>query len=221
MPDSTHQHAFGYLTQPEIRFLDAIVARLIPADELGPGAKEAGVTCYIDRQLCSVWGTHGRNYRSGPWRDGTPQQGYQSRLTPQELYRAAIREIDLHCVKQYGKVFAFLVADQQDDVVRGLEANQLELESVGARTFFNLLWRNTEEGFFADPMYGGNRDKIGWKLVGFPGVASSDYRELMLRNERYAVEPVSILDIEQGRAALDAQGYPKHVRLAATSKDRK
>jgi gluconate 2-dehydrogenase gamma chain len=209
----TDRVAYAYLTQPEIRFIDAAVARLIPADELGPGAKEAGVTFFIDRQLLSTWGSHGRNYRSGPWAEGTPQQGYQSRLTPQELYRAAIRETDLFCSRHYGKVFAFLSADQQDEVLRGLEENKIELESVPAGVFFGLLWRNTEEGYFADPIYGGNRDKAGWRLVGFPGVASSDYAELNQRSERYLAEPVSILDIEEGRAKVDAQGYPIHVRL--------
>ena len=206
-------HVFAYLTQPEVRFLDAAMDRLIPADELGPGAKAAGVTCYIDRALTSVWGTHGRNYRSGPWHDGTPQQGYQSRLTPQELYRAAIREIDTHCTEQYGKAFAFLAPEQQDAVLKALEQNTIELDSVRARSFFELLWRNTEEGFFCDPVHGGNHDKIGWKLIGFPGVASSEYPELMLKGDRYEVEPVSILDIEQRRVNVDAQGYPKHIRL--------
>src|ERR1043165_1080819 len=115
------QHAFGYLTQPEVRFLDAAVSRLIPADELGPGAKEADVTWFIDRQLVSAWGAHGRNYRMGPWQDGTPQQGWQSPLTPQEIYRAAIREIDAHCAKQYAKPFHLLAPEQQDDVLHGLE----------------------------------------------------------------------------------------------------
>ena len=66
---------FNYLTQPEVRFLDAAAARLIPADDLGPGGKEAGVSTYIDRQLGSVWGSHGRNYRQGPWPEGTPLAG--------------------------------------------------------------------------------------------------------------------------------------------------
>ena len=60
MAESTLLNAFGYLTQPEIRFLDAAVERLIPTDELGPGGKEAGISCYIDQQLRSSWGTHGR-----------------------------------------------------------------------------------------------------------------------------------------------------------------
>ncbi len=218
MPESSDDvargHAYGYLTQPEIRFLDAAVARLIPADDLGPGAKEADVTYFIDRQLSSSWGTHGRNYRVGPWQEGTPQQGFQSRLTPQEIYRAAIRESDLYCSRQYGKAFCFLAAGEQDEILHALEDGKIELESVSAKLFFGLLLRNTEEGFFSDPMYGGNRDKMGWKLIGFPGVAASNYNEYLDKhNVDYRVEPVSILDIRQHKVRVDAQGYPVHVKL--------
>lgn len=211
---SSQTHAYAYLTQPEVRFLDAAVARLIPADELGPGAKEAGVTVFIDRQLMSSWGTHGRNYRSGPWLEGTPQQGFQSRLTPQEIYRAGIRETDIYCTQRYGKMFAFLTGDQQDEVLHALQEGAVELESLTSKLFFGTLWRNTEEGYFADPMYGGNQDKAGWRLVGFPGVAASNYTDHMGKPaEPYSVEPVSIADIASGAAPTDAQGYPKHVRL--------
>src|SRR3990172_12801231 len=207
-------HAYGYLTQPEVRFLDAAVARLIPADELGPGAKEADVTYFIDRQLVSSWGTHGRNYRMGPWPEGTPQQGFQSPLTPQEIYRAAIRETNIYCNKQYGKRFDLLTPAQQDEVLHGLEDGKIELESVSSKLFFGLLLRNTEEGFFSDPMYGGNREKIGWKLIGFPGVAAGNYSEhLEKHNVPYRAEPVSILDIQQNKVRVDAQGYPRHVML--------
>ncbi len=204
-------HAYGYLTQPEVSFLDAAVARLIPADELGPGAKEADVAYFIDRQLISVWGMHGRNYRMGPWRDGTAQQGFQSPLTPQEIYRAAIRETNIHCSKQYGKNFNLLTSKQQDEVLHALEDGRIELDSVSAKLFFGLLLKNTVDGFFADPMHGGNRDKIGWKLIGFPGVAASNYTKLMARqNVPYEVEPVSILDVLENRVKVDAQGYPRH-----------
>lgn len=207
-------HAYQYLTQPEIRFLDAAVARLIPTDELGPGAREADVTYFIDRQLASSWGTHGRNYRMGPWHEGTPQQGFQSRLTPQEIYRAAIRETDLYCNGAYGKAFALLTSEQQDEVLHGLEDDKIELESVAAKLFFGLLLRNTEEGFLSDPMHGGNRDKVGWKLIGFPGVAASDYSDHIPRyNVPYEVEPVSILDIQEKKVPVDAQGYPIHAML--------
>lgn len=209
-------HAYRYLTEPEVRFLDAAVARLIPADDLGPGAREADVTYFIDQQLVSTWGVHGRNYRQGPWREGTPQQGFQSRLTPQEIYRAAIREIDAHCRKHHEKVFAFLTPARQDEVLHALEDGAIDLESVSAKLFFKLLLRNTQEGFFSDPLYGGNKDKIGWRLIGFPGVAASSYDDHLDRhNERYLVEPVSILDVQEQRVKLDAMGYPKHVAINA------
>ncbi|OGA26177.1 MAG: hypothetical protein A3I02_07495 [Betaproteobacteria bacterium RIFCSPLOWO2_02_FULL_67_26] len=206
--------AFGYLTQPEIRFLDAAVERLIPADELGPGAKEAGVTYFIDQQLASVWGSHGRNYRAGPWPEGTPQQGFQSRLTPREIYRAAIREVNVHCLKRFQKVFEYLAPREQDEVLEGLESGAIELPSLSSKLFFALLLRNAMEGYFADPIYGGNRDKAGWRLIGFPGVPASNYNDLIdEHNVPYRVEPVSILDIQQGKVKLDSQGLPKHVKL--------
>ena len=211
MPNTAHSEAYGFLTRPEAQFLDAAVERLIPTDELGVGARDAGVTVYIDRQLTSVWGMHGRNYRSGPWPAGTPQQGFQSRLTPQEIYRYGIAETEAHCKRTYGKAFRLLTPEQQDAVLQSLEKGTIELPSLPAKLFFSLLWRNTEEGFFSDPLYGGNRDKVGWRLLGFPGVAASNYGELLYsQTGPYRVEPVSILDIETGHAPLDNQGYPKH-----------
>jgi gluconate 2-dehydrogenase gamma chain len=207
-------HAWGYLTQPEVRFLDAAVARLIPADELGPGAKEAGVSVFIDRQLCSNWGMLSRAYRMGPWPEGTPQQGFQCPLTPQEIYRQAIREINAHCVQHHHKPFPQLTTEQQEAILKDLEADRFVMEALRAKVFFDMLLKNTMEGFFSDPIHGGNRDKVGWRLVGFPGVASSTYPSRMdpeMDNVPYLVEPVSILDIEQNRAKLDAQGYPVHI----------
>ena len=213
MTESALLHAYGYLSGPEIRFLDAAVERLIPTDDLGPGARDAGVTCYIDRQLCSAWGTHGRNYRSGPWLDGTPEQGFQSRLTPQEIYRIGIREINEFCRARHEKLFEHLPAERQDEVLQALEQDKVELPSLSSRLFFNLLWRNTEEGYFADPMYGGNRGKVGWKLLGFPGVASGAYNARLDNPEPYRAEPVSILDIQLKQAQVDAQGFAKHIML--------
>ena len=210
---ATQPHAYDYLTQPEIRFLDAAVARLIPTDDLGPGAKEADVTYFIDQQLASTWGAHGRNYRSGPWLEGTPEQGFQSRLTPQEIYRIGIREINNYCRATYAKPFDQLPPERQDEILKALEKDQIALPSLSSMLFFNLLWRNTEEGYFADPMYGGNRGKVGWKLLGFPGVPSGAYREHIDNPAPYRAEPVSILDVQLGQAQVDAQGFVKHIMI--------
>ena len=213
MAESEVLHAYGYLTGPEVRFLEAAAERLIPTDELGPGGKDAGVACYIDGQLRSAWGTHGRNYRSGPWLEGTPEQGFQSRLTPQEIYRIGIQEINAACRAQYEKPFDQLQPERQDEVLKALEKGEVKLPSLSSKLFFDLLWRNTEEGYFADPMYGGNRGKVGWKLVGFPGVPSGAYKDHLDKSELYRAEPVSILDIQMKQAQVDAQGYAKHIML--------
>ena len=215
MGDSTAGRAYEYLVPHEVRFLDAACERLIPTDELGPGAKDAGVSVYIDRHLASEWGSHGRNYRSGPWQQGTPQQGFQSRLTPKEIYRTAIREINDYCTKKHSKSFEALSADEQDAMLQDLEHGKVELPSLSSKLFFDLLWRNTEEGFFADPLYGGNQGKVGWKLLGFPGVSSGAYRDHLDKGEIYRAEPVSILDIANQQAQLDAQGFPKHIMIKA------
>ena len=213
MKQSEVTGVYNYLTAPEVRFLDAAAERLIPTDELGPGARDAGITCYIDRQLCSAWGTHGRNYRSGPWLEGTPEQGFQSRLTPQEIYRIGIYEINAFCRTKYEKPFDQLQPDRQDEVLKALEKGEVELPSLSSKLFFDLLWRNTEEGFFADPIYGGNRDKIGWKLIGFPGIPSAAYKDHLGNADPYRAEPVSILDIQMKRAEVDAQGFAKHIMI--------
>ena len=114
--------SYVYLQEPEVRFLEAAVEHLIPTDEMGPGARDAGVVVYIDRQLAGSWGTHGRHYRTGPWLEGTPQQGYQSRFTPQEVYRIAIREIDQHCKAAFDRPFVQLKSDQQLRLLEQLEA---------------------------------------------------------------------------------------------------
>jgi gluconate 2-dehydrogenase gamma chain len=216
-PTSSRTQAYMYLTEPEVAFVEAAVARLIPADELGPGAKEAGVAYFIDQQLFGGWGTMAKMYRQGPHPEGTPQQGYQSPLTPQQVYRLGIRAVNEHCAHAHGKSFDALDASQQDEILRGLDEGKIELHSVGAQFFFNMLLANTIEGFFADPVYGGNRDKVGWKLVGFPGVAAV-YTELVAKHGvPYNAVPVSILDIVEKNAQLDETGHPKHVLL--TRKD--
>ena len=205
--------AYRFFTAPEAAFIEAALASLIPADELGPGAREAGVGSFIDRELAGAFGAAARNYRQGPWPEGAPEQGFQSPLTPSQIYRAAIADTNRHCLARYGRTFDDLEAPQREAVLKGLESGAIVLETASARLFFGLLWANTQEGFFADPMYGGNGDKAGWKLVGFPGVAAAYIDEIEKHNVPYRVVPVSIADIQHGRAPVDAHGHALHTRL--------
>ena len=184
----------AYFTPEEIAFIDAVVSRLIPNDELGPGAKEAGVTAFIDRQLGGPYGRAQTWYMQGPWREGTEEQGYQLKLAPAEVYRTAIQDIDEYCRRTYdSKKFAQLDGATQDKVLHGLEKGDIKLARISAKQFFDILWHNTQEGFLADPMYGGNKDFAGWKLIGFPGPRYNYVAEIGDYGKRYAMAPVGIM----------------------------
>jgi len=87
--------AYEFLSADEAAFVEAAVARLIPADDLGPGAKEAGAALFIDRQLKGAFGSAQSWYMQGPWADGEETQGFQSRMTPAQLYRAANKKTNV------------------------------------------------------------------------------------------------------------------------------
>ncbi|MBV8082332.1 MAG: gluconate 2-dehydrogenase subunit 3 family protein [Candidatus Eremiobacteraeota bacterium] len=196
---ATEPEAFTFLTPPEQAFVSAACDRIIPAEPPGPSASQAGVPYYIDHQLAGAWGNGARMYRPGPWRQGTPEQGYQLALVPAEVYRAAIRAIDEHCNKKYNGNFSGLTPAQQDEALGGLEKGSIDLGVIPATTFFSMLLANTIEGYFADPLYGGNRDKAGWKMIGFPGVAAVYTRHIdQDYGKQYVVPPVSIADVQQG-----------------------
>jgi len=190
----------AFFTPQESAFIDAALARLIPNDELGPGAKEAGVAGFISRQLGGPYGRAQTWYMQGPWREGTKEQGYQLKLTPAEFYRSAIEDVDQHCRGAYGgKNFAELDAASQDKVLHGLEKGDIKLARVSAKQFFDMLWHNTREGFLADPMYGGNRDFAGWKLIGFPGPRYNYVAEIEQYGKPYGLPPVGLMGRDPNR----------------------
>ena len=110
-------------------------------------------------------------YLGGPWPKGTPEQGYQSRFSPAQLYRAAIPAVERYVGANFkGASFAELAAADQDTVLKGLESGDVQLDGgVDSKTFFAMLLQNTKEGYFSDPIYGGNKDMAAWKMIGFPG----------------------------------------------------
>lgn len=135
--------ASGALNVSELKLVEAIAGRIIPATDT-PGAIEAGAANYINLALAGA---------------------YQPHLA---FYRRAIGELERHCVMAFGGSFAELDAVRQDEILENLEAGKIGAVGDGAK-FFELVRRHVMEGFFGEPNYGGNRDLIGWKLVGFPG----------------------------------------------------
>jgi gluconate 2-dehydrogenase gamma chain len=212
-PLGNEPEAYTYFTEPEATFIEAAVERLIPTDDHGPGARSAGVAFFIDQQLLGAFGTAAKTYRGGPWGVGTPMQGYQLRQTPAEVYRQGIAATEAYCNKTYQSRFAELTAAQQDDVLKGLDAGTIKFDIVPAKTFFEMLLQNTVEGFFADPQYGGNRNKAGWKLIGFPGVAAYYADKITDYNKAYNVTPVSIADVQQGLPVAEGHQLMHHMAM--------
>jgi len=188
-----HAYSPQYFTVEEWAFINAACARLIPADESGPSAVEAGVPEFIDRQLEGSFGHAALWYTQGPFIVATPEFGYQGKATPREVYRAGIAALDRHCRKNLeGKRFAECDAAVQDQLLKDVESGQLAFEEVAGTTFFAWLLQNTKEGYLADPIHGGNKDMGSWKMIGFPG-ARADFADWIDRpGEHYPLGPVGI-----------------------------
>lgn len=193
-PVPLKQGGLVFFTAEEAATVGAIADRLIPSDELGIGAVEAGCVLFIDRQLAGDFGKAVAMYRRGRFTEGTPQQGPQFRETPAERYRSGLAALDKHCQGSLGKRFVALAGEQQDAVISALETGKLILPGIDGVALFGLLLQNTREGFLSDPMYGGNKDMAGWKLIGFPG-ARYDFRDVVdKRGKKLAIIPISMAD---------------------------
>jgi gluconate 2-dehydrogenase gamma chain len=188
---------YAFLNLEEAAFVETLVDHMVPADELSPKGTDIGINIYIDRALGGAWGKGDRLYMQGPWKRGVPSQGYQLPLTPAQLYRAGIAATNAHCRKTYGKPFDRLDEAKREEVLVALSSGKLELDSgLPARTFWTTLYQTVMEGMFSDPIYGGNRNKAGWRLIGFPG-AIAVHRENVekYRDKKFPNEPVGIADM--------------------------
>lgn len=181
-----------FFSTDEYRFLQAAVARLIPQDERGPGALEAGVPEFIDRQMGTAYAFGRLWYMQGPFHpDAAPEMGYQLQLVPRDVYRLGIAAANRWCAQHFGKPFADLADVDQDEALAAMERGIDGFQGLPSAAFFSMLWINTKEGFFSDPQHGGNKGMVGWKLIGFPG-ARADFMDWAERDEKYPFPPVSI-----------------------------
>jgi gluconate 2-dehydrogenase gamma chain len=183
------------LTPTEHAFVVAATDTLIPADELSPSGSDCGVAVFIDRQLAGAYGSGARLYREGPFPKGKPELGYQLPLNPREFFRAGIAAANDWTRKTYGKDFDRLVGPEREAALKAMETGKAEFPGFSSSMFFDALLQITMEGFFADPIYGGNRDKAAWKMVGYPGLPAT-YREEFKTylGKKYDKPPRSIAD---------------------------
>jgi gluconate 2-dehydrogenase gamma chain len=182
-----------FFTTAEWNFINTAVDRLIPADESGPGGVESGVPEFLDRQLDSPYGYGAFAYMQGPFlTDLVPQLGYQLSYAPRELYRLGIAAADAECRRLNGRAFFELEIPQRDEYLSQLERGSVHLAGPSAQVFFEQILNNVREGYFADPIYGGNRHMGAWKMIGFPG-ARADFTDWINQaGKPYPYGPVSI-----------------------------
>ena len=168
----------AFFSRAEALIVAAATSRIFPSDDAGPGASEAGVVVYIDRQLAGPWGRDRYRYTQEPFEENAPAEfGYQGRATPRQIYRQGLEEL---------KGFDRLAQIEQDQ----------KLTQIEKTLFFSLLRQNTIEGMFCDPMHGGNIDMVGWQLIGFPGPRMSNYDEVDQHyGEAFRPKPVSLRGI--------------------------
>ena len=188
---------YAFLNTDESAFVEALVDHMIPADELTPKGTDIGLAVYIDRALASAWGKGDRLYMQGPWKLGAPSQGYQLPLTPAQLYRAGIEATNAHCVKTYGKSFDKITEAQREEVLIGLSRGTITFTNgLPVRDFWNTMYQSVMEGMFSDPIYGGNRNKAGWKLIGFPGAIAVHREDIVkYRDKEFPTDPLGISDL--------------------------
>ena len=179
-----------FFTAEEARIVTAACERIFPKDASGPGATEAGVVIFIDRQLAGPYGRDKYRYTKGPWVESYPEHGFQGKENPREIYRAGIKSLG---------DFSSLSPSDQDAKLRSIEKSR----------FFQLLRTHTIEGMFSDPMHGGNAGLIGWQLVGFPGPQMS-YRDEIDKHfgQPWRPKPASLEQItgKPGRPWEDEKG---------------
>jgi gluconate 2-dehydrogenase gamma chain len=177
-----------FFTQSEALIIASAASRIFPTDHSGPGANEAGVVIYIDRQLAGPWGRDRYRYTQPPFDENLQEDfGYQGKATPREIYREALKSLD---------GFDRLTPSDQDRKLKEIEHTRV----------FELLRRNTIEGMFCDPLHGGNVDMIGWQLIGFPGPQMS-WRDDVDKHfgKAFRPKPMSLAQVIPGRKIVPSE----------------
>jgi len=166
----------AFLNDEQAATIAAFAERLMPGAPGKPGATEAGVVNYIDLALAGAYADQ------------------------QEFYRHGLTQLDAYCRVTHKTSFAALAANVQDEVIASLEEGKATgFQWPSARTFFETLRTHTMEGMFADPVYGGNKDFAGWRLVGFPGAQPAFTGADLKSREAFTRAPILGLQSQASR----------------------
>ena len=170
---------------------------MVPGDGPTPKGTVIGIHVYIDRALAGSWGKGDRLYMQGPWKPGVPSQGYQLPLTPAELYRAGIAATNRHCMQDLRQALRPARRERARGRAESPRRGKAQFRRRPAlRVFFATVYQTVMEGMFADPIYGGNRNKAGWKMIGFPGALAVHQQNITrYKDRKFPGEPTGIADM--------------------------
>ena len=221
-----------FFSPHEAQTVEALTARILPGTPDDPGAREAGVANYIDKLMAFNEGFAEPTYRQAPFAqtyegDAPPEQtsqtsqyqtvwvskdeidryGFQSLLTPREIYRAGLKSVDRFANETGGADFVDLSEEQQDQILEAMSQGEASgFDDPSAKDFFKRLRDDTVNGMFADPAYGGNRDMVGWQLIGYPG-AQRAYTPYDIHTEGPVRPPQSLAMMHQFHAGQPANSH--------------
>jgi gluconate 2-dehydrogenase gamma chain len=189
---------YQFFGSDEAAFVEALVNIMCPADQYTPSGIDCGLATYIDRQLAGAFGQGEGRYLRGPWKQGKPQLGYQLPLTPAEFFKAGLSAAIDACTKKFGKPFDQLSPADANAFLQDVQSGKYTDPRVPLASWFNdLVYPLFVQACFADPMYGGNNNKVFWQLVGYPGLPATHTLDMVeYRGKPYpgAKGPKSIVD---------------------------
>lgn len=222
------QNGFTTLNVNEQPEVEAIVETIIPTDSCGPGAKEAGVVYFIDRQLSSDYGHSGNMFMAGPhvmpgqsgpitvgnatYSGGSPKvrvgagTRYQYGVNMREYWRIGLEAVENYSQSAYSGLFESLTPACQLQLLTDLWNNKpTNFSGIIPEDFAYELTFMTWSGFLMDPLYGGNQNMVGWVYTGFNGVNFGNaygehlsQKNLMVATTPTRLKPASLAQFQQG-----------------------
>lgn len=199
-PESDFQEARMFFDRFEdFVILRAAVERIYPEDDNGPGAVALGVPYFIDKQLAGSWGTNAKEYMQNPFQvNGNSEEvmRYETPLNRGQIIIEGLRKLDAVSEEKFGEKFSSIEGEKQDEILQAFDNGEVELTGVSSQQFFSLLRKMTIEGVFADPLYGGNKNMDGWRMVDYPGPRPG-FIDIIEEEEFVKMDPISLKDYQQ------------------------
>ncbi|MPS26732.1 gluconate 2-dehydrogenase subunit 3 family protein [Pigmentiphaga sp.] len=197
-PKVNDVYGYNSFSPDEAAFVETLVNTMCPADEYTPNGVDCGLAIYIDRQLAGAYGKGYKRYMRAPFAEGLPQQGPQLPLTPEQHFKAGVAAANEAAKARSNKTFDQFTPTEADAFLKDLGAGKVKQGELDLAYWFNgIVYPLFTQACFADPIYGGNYDKVFWRMIGYPGLPATHTIDMVeFRGKPFpgAKDPKSIAD---------------------------